>query len=180
MCIRDRYPINLSTNTRFGFELNLSYRKGRNWNISSNFNVYSNKVEGSYNEIVYDNENVSWSYRINNKLTLPGKIEWQTRMNVRGPSETAISKSEGDFSIDLAFSKELFKEKASLTLNVSDLLDQRGWRTETFNETFYNNSEWRWRRRSFTLNFTYRFNQKKNQNRRQQRQNYDEGGAFDF
>ncbi len=178
--ITERYPINLSTNTRFGFELNLSYRKGRNWNISSNFNVYSNKVEGSYNDIVYDNENVSWSYRLNNKLTLPGKIEWQTRMNIRGPSETAISKSEGDFSIDLAFSKELFEDKASLTLNVSDLLDQRGWRTETFNETFYNNSEWRWRRRSFNLNFTYRFNQKKNQYRRQQQQNYDDGGAFDF
>ena len=54
--ITERYPINLSTNTRFGFELNLSYRKGRKWNISSNFNVYSNKVEGSYNDIVYDNE----------------------------------------------------------------------------------------------------------------------------
>ena len=177
--ITERYPINLSTNTRFGFELNLSYRKGRDWNISSNFNVYSNKVEGSYNDIIYDNENVSWSYRLNNKLTLPGKIEWQTRMNVRGPSETAISKSEGDFSIDLAFSKELFKDKASLTLNINDLLDQRGWRNETFNETFYNNSEWRWRRRSFTLNFTYRFNQKKNQNRRQQRQSYDDG-SFDL
>ena len=177
--ITERYPVNLSTNTRFGFELNLSYRKGRKWNISSNFNVYSNKVEGSYNDIVYDNENVSWSYRLNNKLTLPGKIEWQTRMNLRGPSETAVSKSEGDVSIDLAFSKELFKDKASLTLNISDLLDQRGWRTETFNDTFYNNSEWRWRRRSFTLNFTYRFNQKKNQNRNQQRQSYDDG-SFEF
>ncbi len=177
--ITERYPINLSTNTRFGFELNLSYRKGRKWNISSNFNVYSNKVEGSYNDIVYDNENVSWSYRLNNKLTLPGKIEWQTRMNIRGPSETAVSKSEGDFSIDLAFSKELFKDKGSLTLNINDLLDQRGWRNETFNESFYNNSEWRWRRRSFTLNFTYRFNQKKNQNRNQQRQSYDDG-SFDF
>ncbi len=177
--ITERYPINLSTNTRFGFELNLSYRKGRKWNISSNFNVYSNKVEGSYNDIVYDNENVSWSYRLNNKLTLPGKIEWQTRMNIRGPSETAVSKSEGDFSIDLAFSKELFKDKGSLTLNINDLLDQRGWRNETFNESFYNNSEWRWRRRSFTLSFTYRFNQKKNQNRNQQRQSYDDG-SFDF
>ena len=177
--ITERYPINLSTNTRFGFELNLSYRKGKNWNISSNFNVYSNKVEGSYNDVVYDNENVSWSFRLNNKLTLPGKIEWQTRMNLRGPSETAVSKSEGDFSIDLAFSRELFKDKASLTLNISDLLDQRGWRTETFNDTFYNNSEWRWRRRSFTLNFTYRFNQKKNQNRNQQRQSYDDG-SFEF
>ena len=172
--ITERYPINLSTNTRFGFELNLSYRKGKNWNISSNFNVYSNKVEGSYNDVVYDNENVSWSFRLNNKLTLPGKIEWQTRMNVRGPSETAISKNEGDFSIDLAFSKELFNEKASLTLNVRDLLDQRGYRTKSFNETFYSNSEWRWRKRSFTLNFTYRFNQKKNQDRRQQQESYDD------
>ena len=52
--IVERFPINLSTNERFGFELNLSYRKGRNWNINSNFNLYQNKVEGTYNDIVYD------------------------------------------------------------------------------------------------------------------------------
>ena len=53
-------------------------------------------------------------------------------MNVRGPNETAISKSDGDFSIDLAFSKELFKDNATLTLNIKDLLDQRGWRNRNF------------------------------------------------
>ena len=109
-----------------------------------------------------------------------GKIEWQTRMNVRGPNETAVSKSEGDFSIDLAFSKELFKDKATLTLNIRDLLDQRGWRNETFNENFYNDFEFRWSQRSATLNLTYRFNQKKNQNRRQMRRGGFEGGGFDF
>ena len=172
-----RTPINLSTNERFGFELNLSYRKGRNWNINSNFNLYQNKIVGTYNDVVYDNENVSWSFRLNNKLTLPGKIDWQTRMNVRGPNETAISKSDGDFSIDLAFSKELFKDNATLTLNIKDLLDQRGWRKETFNENFYNDFEFRWSQRSATLNFTYRFNQKKNQNRRQMRSGgFDDGG----
>ena len=178
--IVERFPINLSTNERFGFELNLSYRKGRNWNINSNFNLFQNKVEGTYNNIVYDNKNVSWSFRLNNKLTLPGKIEWQTRMNVRGPNETAVSKSEGDFSIDIAFSKELFKDKATLTLNIRDLLDQRGWRNETFNENFYNDFEFRWSQRSATLNLTYRFNQKKNQNRRQMRRGGFEGGGFDF
>ena len=178
--IVERFPINLSTNERFGFELNLSYRKGRNWNINSNFNLFQNKVEGTYNDIVYDNKNVSWSFRLNNKLTLPGKIEWQTRMNVRGPNETAVSKSEGDFSIDLAFSKELFKDKATLSLNIRDLLDQRGWRNETFNENFYNDFEFRWSQRSATLNLTYRFNQKKNQNRRQMRRGGFEGGGFDF
>ena len=73
---------------------------------------------------VFDNESLSWSFRLNNKLTLPGKIEWQTRMNYRGPEETAITKREGSFSIDLAFSKELFDDKASLTFNIRDLLDQ--------------------------------------------------------
>jgi hypothetical protein len=172
-----RTPINLSTNERFGFELNLSYRKGRKWNINSNFNLFQNKVEGTYNDIVYDSENVSWSFRLNNKVTLPGKVDWQTRMNVRGPNETAVSKSDGDFSIDLAFSKELFKDNATLTLNIKDLLDQRGWRNETFNDNFYNDFEYRWSQRSATLNFTYRFNQNKNQNRRQMRSGgFDDGG----
>ena len=176
----ERFPINLSTNERFGFELNLSYRKGRKWNINSNFNLYTNKVVGSYEDLVFDNESLSWSFRLNNKLTLPGKIEWQTRMNYRGPEETAITKRDGNFSVDLAFSKELFNDNASITFNVRDLLDQGGWKTETFNQTFYNDSEYRWRQRSYTLNFTYRFNQKKNQNRRQMRSGGYEDGAFDF
>ena len=176
----ERFPINLSTNERFGFELNLSYRKGRNWNINSNFNLYTNKVIGSYQDLVFDNESLSWSFRLNNKLTLPGMIEWQTRMNYRGPEETALTKRKGQFSVDLAFSKELFDDKASLTFNIRDLLDQRGWDIETFNQTFYNNSSYRWSKRSFTLNFTYRFNQKKNQNRRQMRSGGYEDGSFDF
>ena len=175
-----RTPINLSTNERFGFELNLSYRKGRNWNINSNFNLFQNEVKGTYEDVVYDNKNVSWSFRLNNKLTLPGKIDWQTRMNVRGPNETAVSRSDGDFSIDLAFSKELFNEKATITLNIKDLLDQRGWKNETFNDNFYNDFEFRWSQRSATLNFTYRFNQKKNQNRRQMRGGGYDGGGYDF
>ena len=52
--------------------------------------------------------------------------------------------------------------------------------SETFNQTFYNDSEYRWRQRSYTLNFTYRFNQKKNQNRRQMRSGGYEDGSFDF
>ena len=140
--------------------------------------MFQNKVEGTYNDIIYDNENVSWSFRLNNKLTLPGKIDWQTRMNIRGPNETAVSKSDGDFSIDLAFSKELFNDNATLTLNIKDLLDQRGWRNETFNENFYNDFEFRWSQRSATLNFTYRFNQKKNQNRRQMRSGGYDDGSF--
>tara|TARA_B110000114_G_scaffold128215_1_gene134264 strand:+ start:649 stop:3066 length:2418 start_codon:yes stop_codon:yes gene_type:complete len=173
--ILERFPINLATNTRFGFEFNLSYRPNKKWNINSNFNLFNNKVQGDYNDINYDSENLSWSMRLNNKLTLPGKIEWQTRMNYRGPSEDAINKSKASFSTDLAFSKDILNEKATLSFNVRDLFDSRSRVTEAFNETFYSESKYRWSSRSFTLNISYRINQKKKRNQRGG-QGYEGGG----
>ncbi len=90
-----------------------------------------------------------------------------------GPSETAQSKSKGMFSTDLAFSKDLFKEKASLAVRVSDLFNSRKRISETFTDTFEGTSEFQWRQRSYNLTFTYRFNQKKKRERG--RGNYDGG-----
>jgi outer membrane receptor protein involved in Fe transport len=159
--IIERFPINLATNSRFGFEFNLSYRPSKKWSVNSNFNLYNNKVEGEYNDIDYGSENLSWSMRLNNKLTLPGEVEWQTRMNYRGPREDAINKSKASYSADLAFSKDILNEKGTLSFNVRDLFDSRASISEAFTETFYSESKYRWSSRSFTLNFTYRINQKK-------------------
>jgi outer membrane receptor protein involved in Fe transport len=171
----ERFPINLATNSRFGFEFNLSYRPNKKWNINSNFNLFNNKVQGDYNDINYDSENLSWSMRLNNKFTLPGKVEWQTRMNYRGPSEDAINKSKASFSTDLAFSKDILKEKGTLSFNIRDLFDSRSRVTEAFTETFYSESKYRWSSRSFTFNLTYRINQKKKRNQRGG-QGYEGGG----
>ena len=35
---------------------------------SGMINLYQNKIVWTYNDIVYDNENISWSFRLNNKL----------------------------------------------------------------------------------------------------------------
>ncbi len=161
--INERFPINLSSSERFGFELNISYNQGRFWNIISNLNIFENEIIGSYEGTVYDSKNVSWDFKINNKLSLPAKIQWQTSVNIRGPRKTAVNKREGDISIDMGLSKDLFKENATISLNVKDLLDQRGWKNETFNDNFYNDYEFRWGVRRIVLNFIYRFNQKKNQ-----------------
>ena len=173
--ILERFPINLATNSRFGFEFNLSYRPSKKWNINSNFNLYNNKIEGEYRNIDYGSENLSWSMRLNNKLTLPGKIEWQTRMNYRGPREDAINKTKASYSTDLAFSKDILNEKGTLSLNVRDLFDSSGRISEAFRETFYSESKYRWSSRSFTLNMTYRINQKKKRFGKTQ-QSYQGGG----
>jgi len=161
-----RGPVNLATNDRFGFEFTLSYRPTKKWSLNGNFNVFQSITRGDFEEQNFDAENLSWFMRLNNKYTLPGEIDWQTRLFYRGPNETAQSISAGVFSTDLAFSKDLFEEKASLALRVSDLFNSRKRISESFTSNFRSDSEFQWRQRTYTMSFTYRFNQQKNQRQR--------------
>lgn len=174
--IIQRSPVNLATNDRYGFEFTLTYRPIKKWNINGNFNIFKSVTEGFYNEIDYGAENVSWFVRLNNKYTLPGNIDWQTRLNYRGPSEDAQNKRQGIFSTDLAFSKDLFKDRASIAINVSDVFNSRKRISETSTDTFNSDSEFQWRERTFNFSFTYRFNQQKKRERSGQGNNDD----FDF
>ncbi|WP_372758016.1 TonB-dependent receptor domain-containing protein [Mariniflexile sp.] len=160
-----RVPINLATNDRLGFEFTLTYRPTQKWNLNANFNLFNSETKGDYNGTNFDAENLSWFARINNKYTLPGNIDWQTRLFYGGPSQDAQNKTKGMFSTDLAFSKDFFNESASLAFNVSDLFNSRKRITESTTSTFISNSEFQWRQRSFNLSFTYRFNQQKKQAR---------------
>lgn len=171
----NRTPINLATEERLGFEFTLGYRPSRKWNINANFNIFQNETEGiTPNGLNLGNTNTSWFARLNNKYTLPGQIDWQTRLVYRGPSADAQNERDGIFSANLAFSKDLFNEKASIAFNVSDLFNSRVRSQTTTTPTFMSESEFQWRERSFNLSFTYRFNQKKD--RRQRQQNNDVGG----
>ena len=127
----------------------------------------------------FDADNLSWFVRLNNKYTLPGNVDWQTRLFYRGPSETAQSRNQGIFSMDLAFSKDLFKDKASLAVNVRDVFNSRKRRSDNFTDSFNNYGEFQRRVRSFNLAFTYRFNQQK-QRDRNGRSNGRGGEDFDF
>lgn len=173
-----RTPVNLAKNERFGFEMNANYRPTKKWNVNGNFNLFNLITRGDFNGQNFDAENLSWFVRLNNKITLPGSIDWQTRLFYRGPSETAQTKNQGIFSMSLAFSKDLFKEKASLAFNVSDVFNSRRRVSETVTPFFTSDSEFQFRVRSYNLSFTYRFNQKKKRNQGGQRDG-DGGDEFE-
>ncbi|WP_299311993.1 TonB-dependent receptor [uncultured Aquimarina sp.] len=160
-----RTPINLSSSDRYGFEFTLTYNPSKKWRINGNFNAFQNNIKGDFNGQNFDADNFSWFARLNNKITLPAKIDWQTTAFYAGPSEDAQTKREGLLSVNLAFSKDLFKDKASLTFNISDLFNSRKRQSVSTTETFITDSEFQWRERSFNLSFTYRFNQKKKRQR---------------
>ncbi|MBQ4821931.1 TonB-dependent receptor [Aquimarina sp. MMG016] len=160
-----RTPVNLGSSDRYGFEFTLTYNPSRKWRINGNLNAFQNNIRGDFNGQNFDADNFSWFIRLNNKVTLPAKVDWQTRIFYRGPSEDAQTRREGIFSMNLAFSKDIFKEKASLTFNVSDVFNSRKRISTATTPSFTSDSEFQWRERSFNLSFTYRFNQKKKRQR---------------
>ena len=167
-------PFNLSTNERYGFEAGVLYNPAKWLRLNGSFNFFGFQTEGFFNGVDYSTENTSWFARGSTKVTLPYKVDWQTTAFYRGPRNNAQSDTEGLLSINLAFSKDIMDENATIGFNVSDLLNSRKRNTRTVTPSFISESEFQWRERQFNLSFTYRFNQKK----QRQRGNRD-GGGFD-
>ena len=178
-----RTPVNLSENIRQGAEFTVSFFPSRKLRFNGNFNLFRSEIIGSYNGLVLDASNLSWFARLNATIKLPGGIDWQTRMYYRGPNENAQTVSQGVFSLNGALNKNLFKNKATLSLRASDILNSSKRRSETLTPTFFSDSEFQWRQPSYVLTFTYRVNERETDRRKNRRQNYDsgEGGeGFDF
>ena len=174
-----RTPINLASNERIGLEFNANFSQSKKWRLRGSLNFYESKTIGEYKGLVYDSKNLSWSGRLNNYFKLFSSIDWQTSFRYRAPQKTAVSERKASIYTNTAFSKDLFKDKVTLTFKINDIFETGKWRIESFNKNYRSYSESNWRGgRSFELNLIYRFNQKKNQrNNRPNYQDY-EGEGF--
>jgi len=171
-------PINLATEYRYGLELNLNYNPFAWWKLNINANLFQVSTRGDYNYVDYlgqvinqnfDNDTFTWTGRLNSRLTLPGKVDWQTNVMYSGPQTTAQGKVKGNASVNMALSKDLFNDKATLSLNVQDLFNSRKHMIETNLALANSYSEMQWRERTINLSFTYRFNQSKSDRMKNQK-----------
>ncbi|WP_445915318.1 outer membrane beta-barrel protein, partial [Flavobacterium sp.] len=107
------------------------------------------------------------------------KIDFQTNGTYSAPQTNAQGRSLGVASMNLAFSKDILKDKASISLNVSDVFNSRKRIMEReIPNVVSSYSEMQWRQRQIMLTFTYRFNKKKNE--RETRRDDNGGGEGDF
>jgi len=159
-------PINLSTNQRYGAEAAILYNPKRWLRINSSFNFFRFVTVGEFNGVDYGTENNSWFARFGSKVTLPGKVDWQTNAFYRGPFQNAQTKTKGIFTMNMAFSKDILNDNGTLLVSVNDLFNSRKRQSFTETEFFTSDSEFQWRVRSFTFSFVYRFNRGKERNGR--------------
>ena len=181
-------PINLATEYRGGFEFTLNYSPYKWWKLNSNFNFFYVETDGDFNYIDFngnpvsqnfDNSATSWFTRLTSKITLPFKIDWQTNATYNGSQRNAQGRSLGIFSMNLAFSKDVLKDKGTIALNVSDVFNSRKRIMETYIPGLVESyGEMQWRVRQINLSFTYRFNIQKNEREKPRKSMQEDGGDF--
>lgn len=184
--------VNIGEEIRSGFEFTINYNPYKWWRINSNFNVFKAETKGDFTYTYFDTNNTSitktqnldnsassWFTRLNSKITLPNKIDWQTNLTFNGRQRNAQGMVKGIFAVNLAFSKDIIKDKGTVALNVNDLFNSRIRRMETYIPGQIDAyGEMQWRVRQITLSFTYRFNKQKNEKEKMPKREDDGGGEF--
>jgi hypothetical protein len=173
-------PINLSTNQRIGAEAGVLYNPTKWLRLNGSFNFFQFETDGVFNTVDYGAKNTSWFSRFSSKITLPTKIDWQTNIFYRGPSENSQTKSKAMTFVSVAFSKDVLGDNGTISFNVSDVFNSAKRRSYTETAFFTSDSEFQWRQRQLTLGFVYRFNQPKGKSKQRQPQQNNDDGQGEF
>ena len=160
-----RLPINLGTVEQFGVEFNTSLRLIRGMRTNASVNFYRRIEEGNYQGISYDTDNASWSGNLSNSYRLPFDIQSQFSLRYRGPSESSFGKSKGFLYTDLALSKDILNDNATINFRFSDLFNTGKYDYQTTTPVAVTDGVYQRREPTYILTFTYRFRQEKNRQR---------------
>ncbi|MBO9620384.1 MAG: TonB-dependent receptor [Niabella sp.] len=151
------------------------------WDLTSNINVYTSKINVDDPSILTSKQLYSWFGKINNDIKLPKNFTLQlsgdyTSKTVLAPGGSAASPSGGgrgfmgtvsgnaqgfsmpNYGVDAALKYEFLKAKAaSITLSVNDIFKTR--KSDVYTDAgFYNQHQVRTRdQQFFRINFAYRF-----------------------
>jgi outer membrane receptor protein involved in Fe transport len=155
-------PVNLSTEDSYGIETSITKDFTTWWSINANANFYRAITNGEFEGRSYDRDTYTWNSRISNRFSLGKKTNLQATLVYRAPQKTTQGKSESFYTVDIGLTRDLWKKKATLSINVRDVFNSRIFRSVNEGEDFYFRSHFQ---RSFTQimgSLVFRINQNKN------------------
>lgn len=153
---------NISSQKSAGLEIIGKNRLFKKLDLTTTVNLFYYKLDGFTYNIAEQNitgegdENFSWNARMTASLLLPWSITMQATGRYNAKRIVAQGHSEPNYSVDLGLRKS-FNRNLSISLNVRDLLDSRGWHNITGDQNFRRDSENRSGGRRFSATLTYSF-----------------------
>lgn len=152
---------NLVSEKAAGVEFTSGYTPYKWWKLDFNFNFFYADIDGRNIRPDYKATTYSWFARQTSRFQFPQNFDVQLRTNYEAPQKTAQGKRKALYYADLAMSKDVFKGKGTLNLNVLDVFNTRRMRTITEGPNFYSEGNFQFRRRQLNLTLNYRIRQAK-------------------
>jgi outer membrane receptor protein involved in Fe transport len=157
-------PQNLNNGTTYGLELTGRTQILPIWDLTANANFFKNEVSGTNIDPTLNNSGYSWFGKLNTNLRLPAGFSLQVNGNYEAPKVAAQGSQEEVYWLDAAIRKNLWNNRATLVVNVSDIFNTRKY-TNIYDMSAYYQTTYRDREtRIGNVTFTYRFGKSEQKN----------------
>lgn len=158
---------NITEEFRYGIDATATYVPIKKWRFSFNAMVYNQNLSGNYN---YNNSNndlvnvsftadqIRWYANISAKIPLLYKVDFQTNFYHIGANNNSQTKTKALNRLDFAFSRSILKNKASVSVGVTDIFNNYIRYSDTNLENSNSYNELQSDQRNIRATFTYKFN----------------------
>ena len=150
---------NLKSREDIGLDFTATYQPKTWWNLSANTVFFYITNDASNLDATYQNDNYSWTARVNSRFKLKTKTELQFTFNYRAPQAKAQGINKSLAFLNLGVSRVVLNNKGKLTFNIADVFNSAVFRGMTETDNIYRESEFQWTYRTFKLSLNYRLSQ---------------------
>jgi ferric enterobactin receptor len=170
-------PLNLATSDNAGVEFLFAYNPNKWLRLDGNANIFRNVIKGNFEGLDLGADSYSWFGRIGSRISFWKNADLQTRFNYRAPVDIPQGQQKAQYIVDIAFSKDFWKNNATFTLAARDLFNSRRRNTELLTDDFYQRVDQQWRRAPIVATVNYRLNMKKERKKPGRGEGEFEGGG---
>lgn len=164
--ILETKPYNIGNEIKTGLDLSFSGDLFPWWKVMGNADVFYYKTTGSFFDSQrmtraqsYDGEGFSFRGRLTNTFKIGKTFNFQIQTMMRGSERTESDYQKANYHFNLAMSKTLWKGNGTLSFNIQDIFDTRGFNKYSYATNFERYGEMKWEPRTFVLSLSYRFKQ---------------------
>jgi iron complex outermembrane recepter protein len=155
-------PMNIASGTTYGLEGTGRVQISKAWDATLNLNFFNNQlnignIDAAYLPFITNNSGYGWFGKMNTNVKLPANFSLQITGNYESPKVITQGKQRESYWLDIALKKNLWKNKASLVVNCSDVFWTRQFINDYDNTTYSQTINRVKQTRVGNLTFTYRF-----------------------
>lgn len=148
---------NAASRNSTGVELINQIQVNNWWDATISGNFFYSEIIGDNIEGGFNNSNYSWTVSLLSNMAIPNLFTFQVQGNYRGPIVFPQGELEPYWGINAGIRKNIMNEKATISLNVSDIFNTRIFRIRNEDTRFVQDRIYNRETRIGTIAFTYRF-----------------------